>query len=171
LKPTSRTKGIRSFNGSIRGISEASRPDIALTYPWSTSFHQSQAFLDPRNMVMHNQATIDPDPSLLECVYLMSFLWVILGPMHKLQLDIGEKSQKTIFFDILINDQTDVGAIAQELDMAEGYYRSAEDHLIGAQTVCWVGCCTCTRLPCRGKNCQGSVASWFLCEVLYWISF
>ena len=43
---------------------EASRPDIALPYQWSTSFRQLQAYLDPRNIAMHNQASIDPDPSL-----------------------------------------------------------------------------------------------------------
>ncbi len=42
-------------------------------------------------------------------------------------LDIGER---TIFVDIKMNDQTDVGAIAQELDKAEGYYRRAKLHLI-----------------------------------------
>ena len=32
--------------------------------------------------------------------------------------------------DIMMNDQTDVGAILQELDKAEGYYRRAKHHLI-----------------------------------------
>jgi len=102
-------------------------PDIALTYPWSTSFRELKAYLNPRNIAMHNQATVDPNPSIWERLYLMSFLWVFFGPMQKIPVDIGER---TIFVDILINDQTDVGAIAQELDKAEGFYRSARDHVI-----------------------------------------
>ena len=102
-------------------------PDIALTYPWSTSFREIKTYLDPRNIAMHNQATIDPNPSMWERLYLMGFLWVFFGPMQKIPVDIGER---TIFVDILINDQTDVGAIAQELDKAEGFYKSAKDHVV-----------------------------------------
>ena len=36
----------------------------------------------------------------------------------------------TIYVDIMINDQTDVGAIQQELDTAKGFYRRAKHHLI-----------------------------------------
>ena len=57
----------------------------------------------------------------------MSFLWVLLGPLRKLPLDIGEK---LIFVDIMMNDQTNTGAIAQVLDKAEGYYRRARHHVI-----------------------------------------
>ena len=57
----------------------------------------------------------------------MSFLWVILGPIQKIPLDLGER---TIFVDIMMNDQTDVGLISQELDKAEGHYRDAEHHVI-----------------------------------------
>ncbi len=102
-------------------------PEIALTYQWSTSFRQIKALLDPRNIAMHNQATVDPNPSIWERLYLMSFLWVILGPLQKIPVDLGER---TIFVDIMINDQTDVGAIEQELDTAEGCYRRAKHHLI-----------------------------------------
>ena len=102
-------------------------PEIALTYQWSTSFRKIKAYLDPHNLATNIQATVDPDPSIWERLYLMSFLWVIHGPMQRIPPDIGER---TIFVDIMINDQTNVDAIAQELDKAEGYYQNAEDHLI-----------------------------------------
>ena len=39
-------------------------PEIALTYQWSMSFRQIKAFLDPRNIAMHNHATVDPGASV-----------------------------------------------------------------------------------------------------------
>jgi hypothetical protein len=69
---------------------------------------------------MHNEATVDPNPSLWLRFYLMSFLWIILGPIQMIPHNIGEK---TIFVDIMINDQTSVGYVEQELDKAEGYYQ------------------------------------------------
>ncbi len=57
----------------------------------------------------------------------MSFLWVMLGPFQKVPVDIGDK---TIFVDIMMNNQTDVGAIEKELERAEGHYKGAKLHLI-----------------------------------------
>ena len=78
-------------------------PEIALTYQWSTCFCQIKAFLDPRNIAMHNQATVDPNPSIWERLYLMSFLWVILGPLQKIPLDLERTifGERTIFVDII----------------------------------------------------------------------
>jgi hypothetical protein len=102
-------------------------PEIALTYQWSTTFRHIKAMLDPSNIAMHNQATIDSDPSMWERLYLMSFLWVFLGPMHKIPLDM---EQRLIFIDIMMNDQTKEEAIERELDKAEGFYRRARHHVI-----------------------------------------
>lgn len=57
----------------------------------------------------------------------MSFAWVFLGPLIKIPVDIDEK---TIFVDIMYNDQTNVSNIASELMIAEGHYRSAGEHII-----------------------------------------
>jgi hypothetical protein len=107
--------------------------EIALTYEWSTSFRDIQAFLSPKNVRMHNDASMDPNPSFAERIYLMSGVWVCFGPLSKIPLDIEEK---TIFVDIMFNDQTNVGEIANELKVAEGYYREAKLHIIlGTGTV------------------------------------
>jgi hypothetical protein len=107
--------------------------EIALTYEWSTSFRDIREFLSPQNVRLHNETAIDPNPSLAERIHLMSGAWKCLGPLSKIPLNIEEK---TIFIDIMFNDQTNVGEIANELKVAEGHYRNALLHIIlGTRTV------------------------------------
>ena len=106
---------------------ESRPPDIALTYEWSTTFKQMRAFLDPSNIKWHNRAALDPNPSLAERLYLMSFAWVALGPLNKIPPEIEEQ---TIFVDIMYNDQTNADNIEQELEIAEGYYKEAKHHVV-----------------------------------------
>ena len=58
----------------------------------------------------------------------MSFLWVFLGPPALLPEDIDER---TIFFDIMINDQNSID-IKRELAAAEQQYEGARWHIVVA---------------------------------------
>ena len=63
----------------------------------------------------------------------MSGVWGCLGPLSKIPVNIDEK---TIFIDIMFNDQTNVSEISNELKVAEGFYRKALLHIIlGTGTV------------------------------------
>jgi hypothetical protein len=90
-------------------------PDIALTYEWSISFTHIFKCLSSGNIRAHNRAARDPNPSLCERLYWMSYVWVFLGPLAKLPEDIGER---TIWIDILFNNQNNKN-IVEELAEAE----------------------------------------------------
>ena len=102
-------------------------PDVSLTYEWSTSFKEIRAYLDFINIKRHNATVSDPNPSLSERLYLMSFVWVVMGPLTKIPLDIEER---TIFVDIMYNDQTHIGNIEKELELAERHYKETDHHVI-----------------------------------------
>ena len=54
--------------------------EIALTYEWTSSFRHLKTFLSKDNVRRHNRLSLDPNPSPLHRLYLLSFLWVFLGP-------------------------------------------------------------------------------------------
>ena len=103
-------------------------PEIALTYEWKTTFSELRAFLSPANIRRHNSTALDPNPSLWHRLYLMSFLWIFLGPLTLIPEDIDER---TIFIDIMINDQNSID-IKRELAAAELQYEEAQWHVITA---------------------------------------
>ena len=103
-----------------------SPPEIALTYQWVSTFRELRAFLCRDNIRRHNSNAIDPNPSFWERLYQMFFLWIPFGPLALIPEDIDEK---TIFIDILLNDQNSID-IKQELDAAEQQYMWASLHII-----------------------------------------
>ena len=103
-------------------------PEIALTYQWSCTFRQLKVFLSPENVQRHNRNALDPNPSFWERLYLVSFLWVLLGPLELIPQNIDER---TLFIDIMANDQNSID-IKQELSAAEQQYMWAKWHIIAA---------------------------------------
>ena len=103
-------------------------PDIALTYEWKATFRELRAFLSPANIRRHNRTALDPNPSLWHRLYLMSFLWVFLGPLALIPEDVDER---TMFIDIMANDQNSID-MRRELASAERQYEGARWHVIAA---------------------------------------
>ena len=103
-------------------------PEIALTYEWKTTFSELRAFLSPANIRRHNSTALDPNPSLWHRLYLMSFLWVFLGPLALIPEDVDER---TMFIDIMANDQNSID-MRRELASAERQYEGARWHVIAA---------------------------------------
>ena len=104
------------------------RPEIALTYEWKSSFRDLRACLSPDNIRRHNRTALDPNPSWWDRLYLMSFLWVFLGPLHLIPEDIDER---TVFIDIMVNNHSSRD-IQMELTAAEREYEDARLHLVVA---------------------------------------
>ena len=100
-------------------------PEIALTYEWNTRFYQIKEFLNTENIARHN-ATLNPVASIKDRLFLMSMLWICLGTLPSIPVDINNH---TIFIDILLNDQNSKD-IKAELDAAELQYRSAPVHIV-----------------------------------------
>jgi hypothetical protein len=90
-------------------------PRVALTYEWSTPFSRILEFLNRDNISANNHSTKNLNQSLWERQHWMSFAWVLVGQQAKLPEDIGNK---TIWIDILFNDQNTVN-MAAELEEAE----------------------------------------------------
>ena len=103
-------------------------PNIALTYEWKATFRELRAFLSPANIRRHNRTALDPNPSLWHRLYLMSFLWVFLGPLALIPEDVDER---TMFIDIMANDQNSID-MRRELASAERQYEGARWHVIAA---------------------------------------
>ena len=103
-------------------------PDFALTYEWKATFRELRAFLSPANIRRHNRTALDPNPSLWHRLYLMSFLWVFLGPLALIPEDVDER---TMFIDIMANDQNSID-MRRELASAERQYEGARWHVIAA---------------------------------------
>ena len=103
-------------------------PEIALTYQWSCTFRELRAFLSPANILRHNCNALDPNPSLWQRIYLMSFLWIPFGPLALIPQNIDER---TLFIDIMVNDQNSI-EIKGELEAAEQQYMWATWHIIAA---------------------------------------
>lgn len=103
-------------------------PDIALTYEWKATFRELRAFLSPANIRRHNRTALDPNPSLWHRLYLMSFLWVFLGPLALIPEDVDER---TMFIDIMANDQNSID-MPRELASAQRQYEGARWHVIAA---------------------------------------
>jgi hypothetical protein len=100
---------------------------IALTYEWNTSFRQIRAFLNSKNVTMHN-SQVDPDPSYCNRIWIMistlccCCCCLDFSPLPE---DIDEA---TIFIDILLNDQNNSN-VEMVLDAAEVFYRHAPLHV------------------------------------------
>jgi hypothetical protein len=102
--------------------------EIALTYEWTSSFRHLKTFLSKDNVRRHNRLSLDPNPSPLHRLYLLSFLWVFLGPPTLLPEDMDER---TIFIDIMFNDQNSID-ITRELAAAEREYEGGRWHVVVA---------------------------------------
>jgi WD40 repeat protein len=68
---------------------------------------------------------MDPIASLNARIHMMSFAWCILGPFQSIPKNIDQRS---IFIDVLINDQTSKD-IRKELKVAEEGYQKAKLHI------------------------------------------
>ena len=93
------------------------KPDIALTYEWSTTFARIYEYLCVDNICAHNACScigMKTTLSVLEIFYLMTFTW-LLSPLASLPEDLSEV---TIWIDILFNDQNNQN-MKEELDEAE----------------------------------------------------
>ena len=100
--------------------------EIAVTYQWSSSFLEIKNFLNKENIRQHNRTALDPTPLLWHRLYLMSFLWVLCGPLTLIPENIDEC---TIFIDILANDQNSID-IKEELSKSELEYQMAPLHIV-----------------------------------------
>jgi hypothetical protein len=100
---------------------------IALTYEWNTSFRQIRAFLNTKNVAMHNDQ-VDPDPSNCNRIWIMISTLCCCCCCLKFSPLPEDIDEATIFIDILLNDQNNSN-VEMVLDAAEVFYRHAPLHV------------------------------------------